>query len=141
MRIGPLELDSATLGTSLLYGSIAVTDEQGKKLEVKDSSWGADPRVTLTVPEKVHEVILAISDLRGQGGPAYGYRLVALPEAGDYTLQLLTPYVNVPARGTVAIRGMQSGTAITGPSGSAFRISPMTSFRPAETSWTSLTPP
>lgn len=99
-----LELDSATLGTSLLYGSIAVTDEQGKKLEVKDASWGADPRVTLAVPEKVHEITLAVSDLRGQGGPAYGYRLVALPEAGDYTLQLLTPYVNVPARGTVAIR-------------------------------------
>src|SRR5208283_6179484 len=31
-----LELDSAGLGTSLLYGSIDVSDAQGKKEEVKD---------------------------------------------------------------------------------------------------------
>ena len=99
-----LELDSATLGTSLLYGSLAVTGAQGEKLEVKDESWGADPRITFKVPAKIHEVTVAVNDVRGQGGPAFGYRLVARPEAGDFTLRLLTPYVNVPARGTASIR-------------------------------------
>ena len=99
-----VELDAATLDSSRLYGSISVSSSDGKKLETKDASWGADPRITFKVPDKTHEVTLAVSDLRGQGGPAYGYRLVARPEPGDYTLRLLTPYVNIPARGTAAIR-------------------------------------
>jgi hypothetical protein len=72
-----LDLQSATLGTSLLYGSVAVSDAQGKKLETKDVNGGADPKLTFTVPDKVSEITLAVSDLRGQGGPAYGYRLSA----------------------------------------------------------------
>ena len=110
-----LELNAATLGTSLLYGSITVTDEEGKKLEVNDASWGADPRLTLKVPDKVHELALAVSDIRGQGGPAYGYRLVARPEPGDYALKLLTPYVNIPARGTAVIRVAAERHGYNGP--------------------------
>jgi hypothetical protein len=110
-----LELDSATLGTSLLYGAIDVTDEHGKKLEVNDASWGADPRLTLKIPDKVHEITLAVSDLRGQGGPAYGYRLVARPDPGDYALKLLTPYINIPARGTAVIRVAAERHGYNGP--------------------------
>jgi hypothetical protein len=110
-----LELDSATLGTSLLYGSLAVTDAQGKKLAVTDVSSGADPCVAFKVPDKVHEVTLAVSDVRGQGGPAYGYRLVARPEAGDFTLRLITPYINVPARGTAALRVVAERHGYYGP--------------------------
>jgi len=110
-----LELDSATLGTSLLYGALTVTDTQGKKLEVKDVSWEADPRIDFTVPDKVQEVTLAVSDIRGQDGPAYGYRLVARPEPGDYTLRLLTPYMNVPARGTAVLRVVAERHGYDGP--------------------------
>ena len=110
-----LELDSATLGTSLLYGSLTASVEQGKPLDVKDVSWGADPRIQFMVPDKVHEVTLAVSDIRGQGGPAYGYRLVARPEPGDYTLRLLTPYINVPARGTTVIRVQAERHGYNGP--------------------------
>jgi hypothetical protein len=110
-----LELDSATLGTSLLYGSLAVTDAQGKKIEVKDVSSGADPCIAFTVPDRIHEVTLAVNDVRGQGGPAFGYRLVARPEPGDFTLRLLTPYVNVPARGTAAIRVVAERHGYYGP--------------------------
>src|SRR5579863_4653146 len=67
-----LDLQAATLGTSRLYGSLAVYDAHGKKLEAKDVSGGADPKLAFTAPDKVNEVTLAVSDLRGQGGPAYG---------------------------------------------------------------------
>ncbi len=110
-----LELDSATLGTSLLYGAIDITDEHGKKLDANDASWGADPRITVKIPEDVHEVTLAVSDLRGQGGPAYGYRLVVRPEPGDYALKLLTPYINIPARGTAVIRVAAERHGYNGP--------------------------
>jgi hypothetical protein len=120
LRVSPgekwiLDLQSATLGTSLLYGSVAVSDEQGKKLETKDVNGGADPKLTFTVPDKVSEITLAVSDLRGQGGPAYGYRLSARQEMGDYTLKLLTPYVNVPARGTAAIKVIAERHGYDGP--------------------------
>ena len=78
-------------------------------------SGGADPKLALTAPDKVREVTLAVSDLRGQGGPAYGYRLVARPEAGDYTLKLATPYVNVPARGTAAVKVVAERHGYDGP--------------------------
>ncbi|PYV21656.1 MAG: hypothetical protein DMG27_20195, partial [Acidobacteria bacterium] len=110
-----IDLQSATLGTSQLYGSLAVYDAQGKRLEAKDVSGGADPKLAFTAPDKVREVTLAVSDLRGQGGPAYGYRLVARPETGDYTLKLATPYVNVPARGTAAIKVIAERHGYDGP--------------------------
>ena len=85
LRVSPgekwiLDLQSARLGTSLLYGSVAVSDEQGKKLETKDVNGGADPKLTFTVPDKASEITLAVSDLRGQGGPL---RLPAVRPAGD----------------------------------------------------------
>jgi hypothetical protein len=109
------DLGAAGLGTSLLYGSLTVADEKGKKLEVKDVSGGADPKLIFTVPDKVHEVTLTVRDVRGQAGPAYSYRLVARQEAGDYTLRLATPYVNVPARGTAAVKVVAERHGYDGP--------------------------
>ena len=110
-----VKLDSAALGTSLLYGSVVPYDSKGKKLEVKDVGWGADPRITFKVPADVHEVTLAVSDVRGQGGPTYTYRLIAQPQDGDWTLKLQTPYVNVPARGTAVIKVVAERQGYIGP--------------------------
>jgi hypothetical protein len=109
------DLEAATLGTSLLYGSLTVSDAQGKKLEAKDVSRGADPELAFTVPDKVHEVTLGVRDVRGQGGPAYGYRLLATPESGDFSLKIVTPYVNVPAQGTAAVQVVAERRGYDGP--------------------------
>lgn len=46
---------------------------------------------------------MAVEDLLGRGGPAYGYRLEARRENADFTLQLVSPFVNVPAGGTAIV--------------------------------------
>ena len=109
------DLEAATLGTSRLYGSLAVFDAQGNKLEAKDVGDGPDPKLALTVPDKVREVTLAVSDVRGQGGPSYGYRLIATPGSGDFSLKILTPYVNVPAHGTAAVQVVAERHGYDGP--------------------------
>ena len=53
--------------------------------------------------------------MRGQGGPEYGYRLLARPQAGDYSLRLITGYVNVPARGTAALQVVAERHGYDGP--------------------------
>jgi pre-peptidase len=110
-----LDLEAATLGTSSLYGSLAVFDAQGKKLEAKDVGDGPDPKLAFTVPDKVREVTLGVSDVRGQGGPSYGYRLIATSGSGDFSLKILTPYVNVPAHGTAAVQVVAERHGYDGP--------------------------
>lgn len=109
------DLECASLGTSQLYGSLAVYDAQGKKIPVKDVGEGADPKLALTVPDKTEEVTLAVQDVRGLGGPAYGYRLVAIPGSEDFRLKILTPYVNVPEHGTAAIEVVSERNGYEGP--------------------------
>ncbi len=97
-------LQTASLGTSELYGSLTVYDDKGKKLETKDVSSTEDPEVSLTVPEKIHEVTLAVADLRGQAGPTFAYRLSAQAGEGDFSLKLDTPFANIPTRGTALVK-------------------------------------
>jgi len=110
-----LELDAASLGTSRLYGSLAVLDQQGKELPVEDVAEGPDPKLAFKVPDKAQEVTLAVRDLRGLGGPAFGYRLLALPQASDFSLKVLTPYVNIPAGGVAAIEVLAERNGYDGP--------------------------
>ncbi len=109
------DLESASLGTSQLYGSLTVYDAQGKKVPVKDAGEGPDPKIALTVPDKTEEVTLAVQDVRGQGGPAYGYRLVATAVSEDFRLKILTPYVNVPEHGSAAIEVVAERNGYEGP--------------------------
>jgi hypothetical protein len=97
------ELQAASLRTSELYGSVSIYDSQGKKLPAKDLGTGADPKLSLTVPDDVNEVTVAVEDVRGEAGPSHSYRLLAKQQAGDFSLELLTPYLNVPPGGTVEI--------------------------------------
>jgi len=109
------DLQAASLGTSQLYGGLTVYDSQGKKLPAEDVSQGSDPRLAFKVPDKVQEVTLAVEDLRALGGPAFGYRLLAEQTHGDFSLKLLTPYVNVPANGTSQIEVQAERDAYDGP--------------------------
>jgi hypothetical protein len=110
-----LELDAASLGTSRLYGGLTVLNQQGKELPADDVAEGPDPKLAFKVPDKVREVTLAVRDLRNLGGPAFGYRLVALPQASGFSLKVLTPYVNIPADGVAAIEVLAERNGYDGP--------------------------
>jgi hypothetical protein len=94
------ELTAASLGTSQLDALLTVYDDKGKKLGARDDVDGADPVLTIKAPEGAREITIAIEDLLGRGGPAFGYRLAAEKDQPDFTLDLNTPFVNVPAGGT-----------------------------------------
>lgn len=108
-------LEAASLVTSRLYGELSVHDSLGKSLKTEDVGEGADPQLAFTVPDKVQEVTLAVQDLRNLGGPAFGYRLLALPQSSDFSLRLLTPYVNVPITGTTMIGVLAQRYGYDGP--------------------------
>ena len=55
------------------------------------------------MPADAHEIVVTVEDLALRGGPYYGYRLIARQQAEDFKLSIGSPYVNVPAGGTVAI--------------------------------------
>src|ERR1019366_9586663 len=63
----------------------------------------SDPFLNLTVPPDVHELVVSVEDLALRGGPLYGYRLIARRQAEDFTLTVLSPFVNIPSGGTAAI--------------------------------------
>jgi hypothetical protein len=97
------EAKAATLGTSQLDPLVTLTDASGKKLASRDDVAGADPALPFTVPEGATELIVNIEDLLGRGGPGFAYRLEARRQAPDFTVDLLTPFVNVPAGGTAQV--------------------------------------
>ena len=109
------EVTAASLGSSKLDALLTVFDQKGKKLASRDDIDSSDPTLPLTIPAGVTEVTVAIEDVQGNGGPAYGYRLEARKEPADYTLTLLTPFVNVPAGGTSQIAVLMQRRGYEGP--------------------------
>ncbi|MEZ5401060.1 MAG: PPC domain-containing protein [Bryobacteraceae bacterium] len=95
---------AASTGVSFLDALVTVTDGAGKKIESRDDLGGADPAIPFTAPKDVREVIIAVEDLQGRGGPGYGYRLEARREPADFEVSILTPYVNVPPGGTAIVQ-------------------------------------
>ena len=94
------EIVASSTGASQLDALVTITDAAGKKLLSRDDLFGADPTLPLEIPAGVEQVTVAVEDLLGRGGPAYGYRLEARREGADFTLQTTTPFVNVPLGGT-----------------------------------------
>ena len=110
-----IAMEAASLGTSPLDGVITVYGPEGKSLvSVDDLSFlsfrsgssfpasNADPRVVFEVPEGVQEVLVAVEDLHGRGGPTFGYRLQAIPSP-DFDLEMVEPFLNVPANGSRSV--------------------------------------
>jgi hypothetical protein len=104
------------LGTSKLMAVITVFDAKGAKLgqagdeplaedvyNVNQSRTAGDPDVGIHVPEDAHTLTVSVEDLARRGGPAYPYRLSVRQGAQDIRVLLNTPYVNVPAGGSVAV--------------------------------------
>lgn len=109
------EVTASALGTSRLDALVTVYDAGGKKLGSRDDLAGADPVLPLTIPEGLREVTVAVEDLLGRGGLGYGYRLLARREPADFTLRLVTPFVNVPPGGTALVQADVQRRGYDGP--------------------------
>jgi hypothetical protein len=111
------ELQARELGTSRLTGIITVYDNKGKKIDsagdqplpedvfaVQGTSRTlGDPFLNVTVPSGIRELEVTVEDLARRGGPFYGYRLITRRQPEDFNLTIVSPFVNIPAGGTVAI--------------------------------------
>jgi hypothetical protein len=97
------EVEAASLGTSQLDAILTLYDPTGKKLVSGDDGNGADPVLPFTVPAGVKELSIAVEDLLGRGGNQFAYRLKAKQQEPDFSVDLATPFVNVPTGGTAAV--------------------------------------
>ena len=108
-----VHLAGSRLGTSRLFGRVSVLDSQGKLLAsggdqvpLRNDSFrthGAvsrDPHLRFKVPDGAGELTVTVEDLVGRGGPDFAYRLSAWKGPADFTVTVLTPYLNVPRNGT-----------------------------------------
>ena len=125
-----LEMEAASLQTSRLFGVISIFDavtnkrldmaELGKEdgrnpFNFEGSRNEVDPRISFQVPDSVSEIIVAVEDLIGRGGPDYAYRLVGFEQVPDFAIELNTPYVNIPQNGSVAVDVMVNRRGYDGP--------------------------
>jgi hypothetical protein len=123
------ELQARELGTSRLEGIITVYGANGKKLDsagdqplAEDvfavqgtSRTSSDPFLNFTAPADAHEIVVTVEDLARRGGPFYGYRLITRRQAEDFKLSIASPFVNIPAGGTVAISVSADRRGFDGP--------------------------
>src|SRR5262249_47994389 len=70
---------------------------------VNQSRTASDPVLWLQTPPGVNQVTVTVEDLAVRGGPDYAYRLNVQPVAQDFRVILNSPFVNVPAEGSVAV--------------------------------------
>ena len=111
-----LRIEARELGTSKLMAVITVFDANGKQLarsgdeplaedvyNVNTSRTAGDPILRVQGPKDATELTVTVEDLALRGGPNYAYRLNVKQLPQDFRLVLNTPYVNVPAGGSVAV--------------------------------------
>ena len=124
------EVEAASLGASKLLGVLAVYDaatnkrlaltELGQEAGTNPFSFDTsrnevDPRLSLSIPKDVNQVVVSLEDLLGRGGNGFGYRLTAFPQPPDFSVELVTPYVNLPESGTAAIEVLVGRRGYDGP--------------------------
>jgi hypothetical protein len=115
-RAMTFRIQARELETSKLMAVITVRDEQGVVLgrsgdeplaedlfNVNQSRTASDPMVWLQTPAGVSQVTVTVEDLALRGGADYAYRLNVQPVAEDFRVVLNSPFVNVPANGSVAV--------------------------------------
>ncbi len=112
-----VELGARGLGTSRLDGVITVYDAAGKRIDsagdvppkqsvfatIAAGDVASDPYLIFRAPRDAKEVQIAVEDIAGAGGAAYGYRLTAREQPPDFEISLATPYINVPAGSTATV--------------------------------------
>jgi hypothetical protein len=121
VRVSPgeplaLRVQARELGTSKLMAVITALDEKGNILgrsgdepladdvyNVNQSRTAGDPVLRVRAPSGATSVTVTVEDLALRGGPNYSYRLNVRQVAQDFNVYLNTPFVNVPAGGSVAV--------------------------------------
>jgi hypothetical protein len=115
-RAMTFRIQARELGTSKLMAVITARDEQGNVLgrsgdeplaedlfNVNQSRTAGDPLLRLQAPVGVNQITVTVEDLALRGGESYPYRLNVQPAAQDFRLMVNSAFVNVPARGSVAV--------------------------------------
>jgi hypothetical protein len=102
---------------SELDGVLSIQNEQGAELAGNDDRPGtSDPGLDFKVPDGVHAVIVAVRDLRGQGGADFIYRIAIAPaSAADFTVSLPNEQVFVPRDGANFARVLVKRSGYGGP--------------------------
>jgi hypothetical protein len=111
-----LRILARELGTSKLMAVITVFDEKGNILgrsgdeplaedvyNVNQSRTAGDPILRVRAPSGATSVTISVEDLALRGGSNYSYRLNVRQIAEDFRIYLNSPFVNVPAGGSVAV--------------------------------------
>ena len=109
-------IQARELGTSKLMAVLTVLDAKGVKLgqagdeplaedvyNVNQSRTAGDPEIGIQVPADARVLTVTVEDLARRGGAAYPYRLSVRKGAQDIRVILNTPFINVPAGGSVAV--------------------------------------
>lgn len=112
-----IETQAAILRTSRLYTLLVMRDQDGSELasagdqpaqqllsniNTRAETFG-DPALGIRVPDGVSELELAVQDLLGRGGPAFGYRLVARRQPADFIARLDDTELNIPRGGSASV--------------------------------------
>ncbi len=124
-----IETQAAVLRTSRLYTLLVMRDQDGRELasagdqppqellsniNTRAETLG-DPALGIRVPDGVSELELAVQDLLGRGGPAFGYRLVARRQPADFIARLDDTELNIPRGGSASVGVTLDRRGYTGP--------------------------
>jgi hypothetical protein len=107
---------AARAGSSL-DGVLSIRNIQGGQLAASDDRPATkDPGMNFTVPAGTKQIVLAVKDLVGRGGPAHVYR-VAISDASqpDFELSVQEDRIEVPQAGTTLVRVQAQRTSYDGP--------------------------
>ncbi|HEY2155772.1 MAG TPA: hypothetical protein VGH33_09085, partial [Isosphaeraceae bacterium] len=92
--------DGAVLATADDTTAPAQGKMKGKKAPAVISP---DPSLDFTVPGGVTEIVVALRDLKGDGGVGYPYRMVVEPIVPSFDLALNESQISIPRGGSAAI--------------------------------------
>lgn len=112
-----VDVAARELGTSRLDALLTIYDAQGQRIDsagdkpprqsdaatIVAGDYSRDPSLIFQAPPKGTQVTIAVEDLSGEGGPAYGYRLLAQEQKPGFEVSLVNPLVNIPSGGTAIV--------------------------------------
>ncbi|MCX6598433.1 MAG: hypothetical protein NTV70_18940 [Acidobacteria bacterium] len=98
-----VELSGRAAGPSLADPFVTIYGPGRKKLATRNEVSSAALALPFIVPAGVSEVTVSIEELLGRGGDQYHYRMRASKAAADFVASVATPFINLPAGGTVVI--------------------------------------
>lgn len=102
---------------SPLDGVLQVMNAAGAVLaQADDQPDSTDPVLEFTVPAGTSELVAAVHDLQGRGGPEYAYRLVVVPAGWpDFSLIIDEDRAIVPRSGVTLLRVQARRNGYNGP--------------------------